>query len=175
MKRRILEGLLIGLAASLLALLAWHFGALTRLEARTWDLRVAHLWHREKPSDRIRLVFLDQGSLDWAKEQMHWPWPWPREVYGPLIGFPKQGGDRAIAFDVMYTEPSASGVEDDNALGAAIAAASNFVGAVFLGHENGSATNWPAAVPDHLNNFPDWASKCATATKDWRKLDLVFP
>jgi hypothetical protein len=34
---------------------------------------------------------------------------------------------------------------------------------------------WPAQVPDHLNNFPDWASKCATATKDWRNLDLVFP
>jgi Quinohemoprotein amine dehydrogenase, gamma subunit len=34
---------------------------------------------------------------------------------------------------------------------------------------------WPAQVPDHLNNYPDWASKCATATKDWRILDLVFP
>jgi hypothetical protein len=34
---------------------------------------------------------------------------------------------------------------------------------------------WPAQVPDHLNNFPDWASKCAAATKDWRNLDLVFP
>ena len=34
---------------------------------------------------------------------------------------------------------------------------------------------WPAQVPDHLNNYPDWAAKCATATKDWRNLDLVFP
>ena len=34
---------------------------------------------------------------------------------------------------------------------------------------------WPAQVPDHLNNSPDWASKCAAATKDWRNLDLVFP
>jgi hypothetical protein len=34
---------------------------------------------------------------------------------------------------------------------------------------------WPAQVPDHLNNYPDWASKCAAATKDWRKLDLVYP
>ncbi len=32
---------------------------------------------------------------------------------------------------------------------------------------------WPAQVPDHMNNYPDWASKCATATKDWRNLDLV--
>ncbi len=34
---------------------------------------------------------------------------------------------------------------------------------------------WPAQVPDHVNNYPDWASKCAAATKDWRNLDLVFP
>ena len=34
---------------------------------------------------------------------------------------------------------------------------------------------WPAQVPDHMNNYPDWASKCAAATKDWRNLDLVFP
>lgn len=34
---------------------------------------------------------------------------------------------------------------------------------------------WPAQVPDHLNNYPDWAAACASATKDWRKLDLVFP
>ena len=34
---------------------------------------------------------------------------------------------------------------------------------------------WPAQVPDHLNNYPNWASKCAVATKDWRNLDLVFP
>jgi len=34
---------------------------------------------------------------------------------------------------------------------------------------------WPAQVPDHLNNYPDWASKCAAATKDWRNLDLVNP
>ena len=34
---------------------------------------------------------------------------------------------------------------------------------------------WPAQVPDHLNNYPDWIAKCASATKDWRNLDLVTP
>ncbi|HLX44178.1 MAG TPA: quinohemoprotein amine dehydrogenase subunit gamma [Bryobacteraceae bacterium] len=34
---------------------------------------------------------------------------------------------------------------------------------------------WPAQVPDHMNNTPNWTSKCAAATKDWRNLDLVFP
>lgn len=34
---------------------------------------------------------------------------------------------------------------------------------------------WPAQVPDQLNHSPDWTSKCATAQKDWRKVDLIFP
>jgi hypothetical protein len=34
---------------------------------------------------------------------------------------------------------------------------------------------WPAQVPDHLNNATDWISKCASATKDWRNLDIIFP
>lgn len=34
---------------------------------------------------------------------------------------------------------------------------------------------WPVQVPDHVNYSPDWASNCASAAKDWRNLDLVFP
>jgi hypothetical protein len=34
---------------------------------------------------------------------------------------------------------------------------------------------WPAQVPDHLNNSPDWTDKCASAANDWRKVDIVFP
>jgi Quinohemoprotein amine dehydrogenase, gamma subunit len=34
---------------------------------------------------------------------------------------------------------------------------------------------WPAQVPDQLNHAPEWTSKCASAQKDWRNIDLVFP
>ena len=34
---------------------------------------------------------------------------------------------------------------------------------------------WPAQVPDHLTNAHDWTDKCASATNDWRKIDIVFP
>lgn len=34
---------------------------------------------------------------------------------------------------------------------------------------------WPAQVPDHLYNYPDWVGGCAAPTKDWRNIDLVFP
>lgn len=34
---------------------------------------------------------------------------------------------------------------------------------------------WPVQVPDHVNYSLDWASNCATAAKDWRTLDIIFP
>ena len=34
---------------------------------------------------------------------------------------------------------------------------------------------WPAHVPDQLNHAQDWTGKCASAQKDWRKLDIIFP
>ncbi|MBM4183958.1 MAG: quinohemoprotein amine dehydrogenase [Gemmatimonadetes bacterium] len=34
---------------------------------------------------------------------------------------------------------------------------------------------WPAHVPDQLNHALDWTGKCASAQKDWRNLDLIFP
>ena len=34
---------------------------------------------------------------------------------------------------------------------------------------------WPAHVPDQLNHAHDWTGQCASAQKDWRKLDLIFP
>ena len=34
---------------------------------------------------------------------------------------------------------------------------------------------WPAHVPDLYNHATDWHGKCASAQKDWRKVDLIFP
>jgi hypothetical protein len=34
---------------------------------------------------------------------------------------------------------------------------------------------WPAQVPDHVSNNPDWTSKCSSAANDWRDVDVVYP
>lgn len=146
--KRGFQALAIGLVCTALALVLWHANALERWEARTWDWRAAH-FARPVPgaTDRIRLIFLDQYSLDWGKDKHGWSWPWPRQVYGPVLDFCRRAGARAVAFDVIYSEPSTVGVDDDVAFGDAVASCHGFVGALFVGTENGGATNWPAAVP----------------------------
>ncbi len=144
--KRALQALGIGLACASLALALWQTRILEPWEARSWNLRASY-FARPVPgaTDRIRLIFLDQYSLDWGKER-GWSWPWPRQVYAPVLDFCRRAGARAVAFDVIYSEPSVLGVEDDTMLGDAISACRGFVGAVFVGRETGGATNWPAEV-----------------------------
>ncbi len=145
MWKKLLQGLLIGLAAaSAAAALEWS-GALNRFEAKTWDWRVSQLAKPGAATPRIKIILIDQYSLDWAQQEMALSWPWPREVYKPILDFCQRQGARAVIFDMLYTEPSREGVEDDEIFGAAIAATPGFVGTVFLG-QNGDRTNWPPAL-----------------------------
>jgi hypothetical protein len=34
---------------------------------------------------------------------------------------------------------------------------------------------WPVQVPDTMNTQPNWDKNAPSASKDWRKLDSVFP
>lgn len=157
MLKKILQGCLIGLVAAAAAALLWASGALTHFEAKTWDWRVIHLAQPRAATDKIRLIFIDQYSLDWANKEMGLKWPWPREIYKPILDFCRRQGARAVIFDMLYTEPSYMGVEDDRAFGSAIAETSNFVGAIFLG-QGGNSTNWPVdlALPPELLGLRPW-------------------
>lgn len=147
MRRRLLTGLLLGLVSGLVALALWRSGCLTGLENLTYDWRVRAMAKPVATTDQVRLVFLDQGSLDWGDDVQGWSWPWPREAYEPILAFCRRGGAKAVAFDMTFTEPSRYGVDDDAALGQAIADTPGFVGAVFFGKHNG-VTNWPASIRD---------------------------
>ncbi|MBU0988487.1 MAG: CHASE2 domain-containing protein, partial [Proteobacteria bacterium] len=145
--KNFIKGLVVGLAGAVLALGLWGAGWLDTWEAKTWDWRAA-FWAAPGPAtDDIRLILLDQNSLDWAQSENGLSWPWPREVYAAVINFCRRSGARALAFDVLYTEPSKYGVEDDAAFGAAVSEFGYIAGAVFLGETSGSETRWPPNIP----------------------------
>ena len=143
-RRRSLGAAALGLVAAALSLALWLGGALDRVENVTWDLRVRQVATPSAASDSIALILLDQASLDWGAKVNAWPWPWPREAYAALIGFCRRAGARTVTFDVLFTEPSFFGVWDDQALGDAMAAAPDVVGACFV--DGNSQLTWP--VPE---------------------------
>ncbi len=128
------RGLWVGAAAFALAAAFWGLGLGRGLELKSWDARMKLFASPGRADKDIVLVLVDQYSLDFFKKQ-NVSWPWPRQVYAPLAGFFGRGGARAVFFDIVMTEPSAYGVEDDEMLAAAIAEAGNVILPVALSRE----------------------------------------
>lgn len=146
--RKIAQGILIGVLAASASLAAAFLGLFDWLEGPTWDWRVRAAARPGPATDQVRLILIDQKSLDWAEETNRLSWPWPREIYGTLLNFCRRGGAKSVAFDLVFSEPSKWGVEDDEAFGQAIEQAGSVVAAVFLSRDQGSALEWPADVPE---------------------------
>ncbi|PKN33781.1 MAG: adenylate/guanylate cyclase domain-containing protein [Deltaproteobacteria bacterium HGW-Deltaproteobacteria-19] len=127
---KLVQGLAAGVVGTLVAFLLFFPG-----------------WLDRPATPKIRLILLDQNSLDWAKDENGLSWPWPREVYSTIVQFCQRTGVRSLAFDVLFTEPSKYGVADDQAFAAAIGGYKHFVGAVFLSRTAGSEKSWPPFAP----------------------------
>ena len=136
----------IGLASAAVSFALWRGGRLDRWEAATWAWRVRALARPGAATPRIKIILLDQASLDWGRREMKLSWPWPRQVYAPLLDFCARAGARAVAFDVLFLEPSYLGVDDDHLLAEAMARSRAVVGALYLGE--GDARAWPAEAPE---------------------------
>ena len=147
MLKKFVHGCVVGLGAAAVVVGCWLAGWLNQPENMLWRWRVRVFARMTPPSEQIKVILLDQNSLDWGKTENRWSWPWPREVYGPVFSFCKRGGAKSVAFDWVFTEPSVYQVADDEALGAAFQSVSSSVGALFLGTKSGEVTHWPPEVP----------------------------
>ena len=133
MTKRTLQSCGIGCCSACVAVFLWWGGALDRFEYLTWAWRVQSFSSHRTPCSDVKVILLDQPSLDWGAREMGWSWPWPREVYASLLDFCRRGGAKVVALDILFTEPSVYGVADDEALGNAIRQTERFVGAAFYG------------------------------------------
>ncbi|MGD9115548.1 MAG: adenylate/guanylate cyclase domain-containing protein [Desulfobacterales bacterium] len=147
MSNKAIRGLSAGIVGVSLALVLWASGLIDAWEAKSWDWRVALMAKPGKATDSISLILLDQKSLDWGKDVNALTWPWPREIYGAIVNFCRRSGARAVAFDVLFTEPSKYGVEDDAAFAQAVSDFGQVALAAFLSNQSGNNPQWPAAVP----------------------------
>ena len=145
--------LLITLAALFAALASECLGWLEPLEQALWDTRVKWLAAPERHDSRIKLVLIDQSSLDWAEQSNGLSWPWPREMYSAITEFCRQGGAKGVIFDMLFSEPSLYGSSDDRRFAEALKGV-NAVGAVVLSDSQGSTEQWPSGLSNGVNT-PD--------------------
>ena len=153
MMKKLIHGIIIGLLSAACALFFYSSGHLDWLERVTWDWRARLFAAPGRASDQIRIVMIDQTSLDWAKDTLQIPlsWPWPRQLYNPILTALREGGAKAIVIDLIFTESSFAGVDDDEAFGRAIADTSNVIASLNLSNEQGLETTWNPQADG--NNF----------------------
>jgi len=121
LRNKLLRGGAIGLSVFAVTAVLWGLGVFRTLEWKSWDARLRLGADPSRAAADIVLLAVDQASLEAYNKQQGLPWPWPRQMYAAVLDFLKTGGAKAVFFDLILTEPSGFGVEDDSAFAAAIA------------------------------------------------------
>lgn len=117
---------LISLASLLLAALTLT-PLFSTFELKAYDL-LSRLFNPESGHREIVIVQVDQPSLD-ALAADGVTWPWPRQVYAPL--FERLAQADAVFVDIIFSESSSYGDEDDRILAASLAQSGNVFLPVF--------------------------------------------
>lgn len=134
-------------ATSVVVLLLGGLGLFQRPENMLYDSRMVRTASTHRPSDEIALVLLDQDSLDWAQQEFGWSWPWPRSAYGDIVSYFNLGGAASLAFDVLFTEPSVYGPEDDRSFADACRDYGRVVQTVYFDVVYGNTSVWKEIYP----------------------------
>ena len=141
-RTRIINAIVIALAAVLISVVLWGTGWFHGLELKTWDWRVGKFAKPGKNTAEICLILVDQPSIDWASRENAWPWPWPRTAYGAIVDFVGRGRAKALGIDVFFTEQSSYGVDDDAVFGNSCRSFGKTAIATGLGFDSGVRV-WP--------------------------------
>ena len=104
----------------------------------------------------IVLVMIDQSSLDWVQKELGLGWPWPRELYGVMASYLRDV--RVQAYDILFTEPSTFGPEDDIRCSKAMTEAGNVVLATLRNKK--PVLDVPNALFGHVNAALDADGVC---------------
>ncbi len=127
-------------AGVVIALLAWGMtlGLAVTGILNPYTLKTLDLLFRTTPlppaSPDIVVITVGPADLE-AFQKKGISWPWPRQLYAPIIEFCQRGQARAVIFDILYTEASVYGADDDQRLAKAISTSGRVVLPIFLTRE----------------------------------------
>lgn len=153
------SALIIGLTAVLFAQFLQLATLLDAWENITWSWREKQLAKPSEFTKEIKVILLDQASLDWGASENNLSWPWPKEAYIHLLKFMQRAGAKVVIFDVLYTEASIYGVEEDEAFANEIKN-TPLVLPIFLGDEQSQQqSHWLESIqssPVKIENLDLW-------------------
>ena len=114
LKSKVFHFLAVVAASCLIAILfsKSQFGTTVEGETLDWRMRVAS--GDRKPDSCVVIAATDQNSLAFFQKNGV-AWPWPREFYGILLDYLHEGGAKAVAFDMDFSQKDMDRVNVDAA------------------------------------------------------------
>lgn len=119
-KKRTLAALIIITVVVGLCIAFQYQDIFRKQELTLWTPRAKTIADPFKANRNIKLVVVDQRSLDVFAEEYHFQWPVSRQFYVPIIELLNKGGAKAVAFDLIFSESSQFLVADDEAFASAV-------------------------------------------------------
>lgn len=159
---------LLGLASGALGIAALTGGWLRAAEVITFDWRAKLFATRASTELPIRLILIDDASLERVQEIYGYDWPWPRDFYAGLVDRCREAGVRAIGFDLRTPLPAEYPASDQifaEAMARARDAGVPVVLPVLPGDE-GAVSSWPAGAPAPFR-LPEGSSPETRGQKRW--------
>lgn len=120
--RPIVSLILRGSIAAGMVLLLMTLGAFEKLEGWGFNAQLAFRGPIA-PQSPIVIISIDEDSFD----ELQFQWPWPRSFHGQLLHVLQESKPAIIGFDLLFTEPSLLGPDDDQVLSQRIRQAGNVV------------------------------------------------
>lgn len=111
-QKKVVIGLFVSTVFGSLVSFFYIFGLFTNFQYIISDILRTHFTINPKESDIVYLLITDATIIE-ADEVDGIQWPWPRQAYGEAIKFLKNAGAKVIVFDIIFSETSREGPEDD--------------------------------------------------------------
>ena len=123
--------LVIGIIATLFAIIITSTGLFKTLESRSIDWRF-NLRGKVKPVSPVIIVAIDDSSFANMPER----WTWPRTFYAKVVENLKKWGAKAIVFDMVFSESTAKNPKEDKIFADAVKKAGNVILGLAILQEN---------------------------------------
>ncbi len=119
---RLVHGVAVGAAVTVVVLALGRTGPVQLLEARTYDLRARWTANETEADSSIVVIDVDAASLEVYRDRLG-RWPWPRHVHAALLQYLDAAGARLVVFDILFPEADVRDPASDSAFAEALDAA----------------------------------------------------
>ena len=145
------------------------------LENRTWDFRVLLTANKNLADKRIKIIEIDQATLNYFEKEYSLTWPFPRNIYNHIVTYLTEAGAKGLAFDLLFTESSAQAAEADLDFAKATSGKLAVVSAVVLNSKNESIDLTKFAAFSERQLKVRYSSDLLVNAKDFPSITLPIP